>query len=100
MVAVVVIVVVVVAVVVIVVVVVVVANLVDAIAVCPWSQSADMAALHLSGGADQFKDQFKGLWSDTFIRLNICLVHTILLNYICIIQLSLIFRYQSDLIRI
>ena len=77
MVAVVVIVVVVVAVVVIVVVV-VVANLVDAIAVCPWSQSADMAALHLSGGADQFKDQFKGLWSDTFIRLNICLVHTIL----------------------
>ena len=86
MVAVVVIVVVVVAVVVIVVVVVVVANLVDAvvanlvdaIAVCPWSQSADMAALHLSGGADQFKDQSKGLWSDTFIRLNICLVHTIL----------------------
>ena len=77
MVAVVVIVVVVVAVVVIVVVV-VVANLVDAIAVCPWSQSADMAALHLSGGADQFKDQSKGLWSDTFIRLNICLVHTIL----------------------
>ena len=77
MVAVVVIVVVVVAVVVIVVVV-VVADLVDAIAVCPWSQSADMAALHLSGGADQFKDQSKGLWSDTFIRLNICLVHTIL----------------------
>ena len=95
MVAVVVIVVVVVAVVVIVVVV-VVANLVDAIAVCPWSQSADMAALHLSGGADQFKDQFKGLWSDTFIRLNICLVHTILFT----ISASLIFRYQSDLIRI